>query len=126
MRPARAAASLLALWAIVVLVWSISGHRGLEGTAARATVLGGITLIGPGLALVLLLRITDRLLAAVVAIGLSIAILILASQASLYSGRWSPFGVVNFVAALTFAVSLMCLFRPGDRPSLNHGDATKP
>jgi hypothetical protein len=114
MRRARLAqpATVLMIWSAVVLIWSLAGHRGLEGTAVRTVVFGSFLLAGPGLAFVLLVRISDTLLAIVVSVGLSGALLILAAQVSLYSGRWSPFGVVEAIAGLTLAVSALCVFRP--------------
>jgi hypothetical protein len=114
MRPGRLAqpATVLMIWSAVVLVWSVTGHHGLEGTAVRTVVFGSFLLAGPGLAFVLLVRITDTLLAIVVSVGLSCALLVLAAQVSLYSGWWSPFGVVEAITGLTLAVSAFCVFRP--------------
>jgi len=114
MRRARLAqpATLLTVWAAVVLAWTLAGHRGLEGTPVRAVVYGSFLLAGPGCAFVLLLRIADTLLGIVVSVGLSCALLVLAAQISLYSGRWSPFGIITAIAGLTLAVSAICVLRP--------------
>lgn len=114
MRPARLAqpATALVIWSAVVLIWTFAGHHGLQGTAVRTVVFGGFLLAGPGGAFVLLLRITDTLLAIVVSVGLSCALLVLVAQVSLYSGRWSPFGVIAAITALTLAVSVLCVLRP--------------
>ena len=105
-------ATVLAFWSAVVLSWSLTGHHGLAGTAVRTVVFGGFLLAGPGLAFVLLLRITDTLLAIVVSLGLSCALLVVAAQISLYSGQWSPFGVINTLTGLTLLACAVCLLRP--------------
>jgi hypothetical protein len=96
----------------MVLSWSLAGHHGLEGTAVRTFLFASFLLAGPGLAFVLLLRIDDTLLGIVVSVGLSTALLVLAAQVSLYSGHWSPFGVIQAIAGLTLAVSAFCALRP--------------
>jgi hypothetical protein len=114
MRAARLAqpATLLMIWSAVVLAWTLAGHRGLEGSAVRTVVFAGFLVAGPGLAFVLLLRITDTLLAIVVSAGLSCALLVLTAQVSLYSGHWSPFGVITLISSLTLVVSAVCVLRP--------------
>jgi hypothetical protein len=114
MKPARLAqpATGLAIWSAAVLIWSLAGHHGLEGSAVRSVLFGTLLLAGPGLAFVLLFRVTDTLLAIVVSVALSASLLVLAAQASLYSGRWSPFGVIEAITGLTLAVSAFCVLRP--------------
>lgn len=102
----------LALWSAGVLTWSLTGHHGPAMTAVRAILFGSFLLVGPGLALVLMVPITDTLLAIVVSVGLSAALLVLAAQVSLYFGHWSPFGVIGTIAGLTFAVAALCVLRP--------------
>jgi hypothetical protein len=101
--------------AAAVLIWSlVTEDPGLAGFDLWRVVVAAVTLVGPGAAAVLLLRIQDRLLAAVAGVGVGMAVLVVAAQVSLYSGHWSPIGVIRLVAALTLALALSSLARrPG-------------
>jgi hypothetical protein len=96
-----------------VLIWSmVTADPGLAGFDLWRLVVGAVTLVGPGASAVLLLRIQDRLLAAVAGVGVGMAVLVVAAQVSLYSGHWSPIGVIRLVAALTLVLALSSLARP--------------
>lgn len=105
-------ATALLIWSGVVLGWlTVSGHTGLDADPARVLVVGGYLLSAPGLALVLVLVLRDRLLSAVVALAFSWTILILLAQAALYLDEWSPAGVTVTLVALTAALCLGALTR---------------
>ena len=98
--------------AAAVLLWSAAvSDLPLSGFGLWRIVVALLTLVGPGAALVLLFRIQDRLLAGVAAFGTGVAVLVLAAQISLYSGSWSPIGVIRFLAAFTLVVSLSSIAR---------------
>ncbi|WP_446219649.1 hypothetical protein [Micromonospora sp. IBHARD004] len=68
--------------------------------------------LGPGCAMLLvILRTLPVAVAAVVAIGTSLAILVLSSQALLIVGMWRPWGITGLVALTTTALTLLPTLR---------------
>jgi hypothetical protein len=98
-------AGLIGWSGIAAVLSSLPPHRGFE--PARFLIVGGLLLVGPGVALAAVLQIRDALVRWVLAVGFSCAVLVLAAQASLYSGMWAPHAVAYTGDILTAA--LACL-----------------
>lgn len=101
-RDRRAVSLIIIGWSLTAAVWAgFDRQHGFAVDHLRLLVVGGFLLAGPGLAAVRLMRLTDRLLATVVATGTSLLTLVVAAQASLYTDAWSPPAVVGAIAVLT-------------------------
>jgi hypothetical protein len=112
MNPRLTGAAALLIWSGVVLGWVIlPGETGLRADPVRVLVVGSYLLVAPGAAFVTVLALRDRLLAAVVAMGFSGALLVLLAQATLYLHIWSPVGVAMAIIGVTCAMSLSVLAR---------------
>lgn len=83
----------VALTAIAAPVW------------LRLPVVGLFALLGVGLAAVLALQIRQLALGLGIAIATGFASLILASEAVLYAGTWSPLRALSLQAAVVIALS---------------------
>jgi uncharacterized membrane protein len=67
---------------------------------ARIVVGFWFLFVCPGMALVRLLRLTDRLGELVVAVGASLALEMILATVALYAGVWSPLGLLVILATL--------------------------
>lgn len=97
-----------ALLATLTVVW---GGESL----VRAGVVGGFLLVCPGMAFVRLLDL-DAVAEWTLAVALSIAVLVLASTALLYAGRWSVLAALLLVDGVTvvgMALQVVALIRRG-------------
>lgn len=112
MNPRLTAAAALVIWSGVVLAWIVlPGKTALHADPIRVLIVGFYLVVAPGAAFVIVLAVRDRLLAAVVAMGFSGALLILLAQATLYLHIWSPVGAAASVIGSTCAISLTVLVR---------------
>ena len=73
----------------------------------RLPVVLGFLLICPGVAVVRLIAIEDRLHQLTLALALSLGISSLASLVAVYAGVWSPNGILLVVIGLTIGVTLL-------------------
>jgi hypothetical protein len=102
----------LLVWSVLaVAMMNLRADTGLHADPLRILVVGGYLLVGPGLAVALLLALRDRLLSAVVAVLFSFSALVLLAQASLYSGWWRPGAVIAVLVGLTAVFALVALVR---------------
>jgi hypothetical protein len=112
MNPRMTGAGALLIWSGVVLAWvSLPGETGLHTDPIRVLVVGSYLAVAPGTALVVVLALRDKLLAAVTAMGFSGALLVLLAQATLYLNIWSPRGAAVALVGATCAMSLTALAR---------------
>lgn len=90
-------------------------------SAVRFAVIGVFLLIGPGSALMLMLKVNDgpsprfgRMLAPLLgsmAIGLSIAISLIVATAMVYARLWNPPAAVASLAGVTFVLLMLGMLR---------------
>jgi uncharacterized membrane protein len=99
------------------LDWSAAGAAALAGLAVvvvfagtsqplRGLVVVAFVAIGPGYAMVRLLRLRDRLAEAILAVALSLAAAIAIALVMVYSHLWSPRFGVAILAAVTGAFAI--------------------
>jgi len=101
--PAVLLSSVLALGAVLI--------AGAE-SPLRTLLAVWFLLVCPGLALAPLVRLSDALGTATVAIALSIALDMIVAAALLYAGVWSPVAAFMILATITLAGAARQLARP--------------
>jgi hypothetical protein len=112
MNPRLIGAATLLIWSGVVLAWvSFPAETRLHADPIRVLVVGSYLAVAPGTAFVIALALRDKLLAAVVAMGFSGALVMLLAQATLYLDIWSPRGVAVVVIGSTCTMALTVLAR---------------
>jgi len=93
-------------WPVVVTALTVAAVLVLlagAGPALRAPVVLAFALVGPGMALVPLLRLDDPLAELSLGVALSLALDTLVALAMLYAGAWSPEGALLALAAMSLA-----------------------
>lgn len=102
-RAATPIAVIVAAVAAVALVVADAGG------AARHVVVLAFLMLGPGLAVVGLLRLGDPVAELAIGVALSVVIDGLVASASMYAGVWSPEGFLIAVAGIAIACSALGL-----------------
>jgi len=93
----------LALVALAVTAAVLSVTGGPQ--VLRALTIGVLLVVGPGLALVRVLGVTDALTGAVVAVGVSLSLSTGAATAQLYARLWDPQATVVALAGATILLA---------------------
>ena len=91
-----------ALAGIAALAVAVTVYGDVDGWL-RSPLVVSFLLVFPGLAVVRLLRLADRLAELTLGIALSVALAVIASSAMLYSGAWSPKLMLALLLAVTLA-----------------------
>jgi uncharacterized membrane protein len=101
------------LWAVLLVASAVGAQWAVEtnqATPLRSGLLFGFLLICPGLALIPLFQLTDGLVAAVLAVGLSLGLETLLATVMAYTGLWSPENALLLLIGLTLTAVVTRLF----------------